>query len=225
MFKVSRLKNFFQKSALHFDEVKTLREDNKELRRQLRLAQAHSATVQIMYREMAKIAFQDPLTGLPNYRALKQYLTEVQEETLDNASCNSALIAIDMNNFKQINDTFGHEAGDEALKVMAKIIRSCVRKEDLAARRSGDEFIVVLRNCNAQDAILRAEQIKDNLQECPLIYKGENIVLTCSLGIHELDKNLTVEQNMSVADHKMYADKKVAHSIRIANQNAAKLTA
>ncbi|WP_241006445.1 GGDEF domain-containing protein, partial [Aeromonas media] len=90
---------------------------------------------------MRRLAFHDPLTGLANRRLLQQRLKERLQQAPERPL---ALIFIDLDHFKPINDTFGHETGDLLLKLVAERMGECVREEDLVARLGGDEFVIML---------------------------------------------------------------------------------
>jgi len=93
--------------------------------------------------ELSFLAYHDPLTGLPN-RALFEEMLTVTVARARRAERTLAMLFVDLDNFKQVNDTLGHHAGDVLLKALAERLKPCVRDSDLLARRSGDEFLVLL---------------------------------------------------------------------------------
>ena len=108
--------------------------------------------------EIQRLAFYDALTGLPNRRRLITYLQELIDSA-DYEASNGAVIFIDLDNFKTLNDTFGHEVGDDFLKIVAKRLVNSVRKNDLVGRLGGDEFVVVLQNDNSENFKIAVEKI------------------------------------------------------------------
>ncbi len=152
-------------------------------------------------------AHHDPLTGLPNrvllYEQLSLMLSE--EERYPNGG---ALMFIDLDKFKQINDTLGHETGDVLLKEVARRIRSCVRSSDLVARIGGDEFIVVVSHLqNTTTSATVAEKLLSVLQR-DFMLAGEPHRIACSIGIAEFPADgMTPDVLIRKADEAMYAVK------------------
>jgi diguanylate cyclase (GGDEF)-like protein/PAS domain S-box-containing protein len=111
-----------------------------------------------------QLAFFDPLTQLPNRRLLMTRLEQALEKTADNKDY-GALIFIDLDNFKKLNDTMGHEQGDLLLQAVANGLKGCVREQDTVARLGGDEFVVMLQNLNVirSKAQLRAVTIGNKI--------------------------------------------------------------
>lgn len=118
----------------------------------------------------------DPLTGLLNYQGIQ---TAVKKELVDTGSM-SALLFLDMDDFKSINDTYGHAAGDEALRRVAEILKENIRSTDYAARIGGDEFVIFLNGIhNTGNAADCARRICEHLSETQL----EDLHISCSIGI------------------------------------------
>ncbi|MEH6459545.1 diguanylate cyclase domain-containing protein [Chitinimonas sp. JJ19] len=128
------------------------------------------------------LAFYDTLTALPN----RFLFTEHVEQALRQRARNKrqlALMFIDLDDFKQVNDTLGHDAGDEMLKIVAKRLLSCVRNTDTVSRQGGDEFMVLLANLvDAHDAVTVAEKMLAALAE-PIELEGGNRLIKASIGI------------------------------------------
>jgi diguanylate cyclase (GGDEF)-like protein/PAS domain S-box-containing protein len=153
------------------------------------------------------LAFHDPLTGLPN-RAL---LLDRLEHTLAAAARNAgrpALLFIDLDRFKHINDSLGHDAGDQLLKEMAQRLRACVRESDTLARMGGDEFVLLLEHVpeSAQCAAL-ARKLIDRLS-LPMALNGHTVQVGASLGLACFpDDGASAVELMKCADVAMYAAK------------------
>lgn len=157
--------------------------------------------------EMDQLARHDVMTGLPNRRLF--------QERLDNALARSqrsgkrfALLFIDVDKFKSINDRWGHDAGDEVLKVIAMRLLSNTRKADAVARIGGDEFVVLLDSpANQDDIIAIAEKLLESVR-CPIQHNGTELQVGFSIGISQFpDNGTTATELMTSADHAMYEAK------------------
>lgn len=150
------------------------------------------------------MASYDELTGLMNRRSLDKSLNQELERIKRNDETIS-LVLLDIDQFKYINDTYGHNIGDKVLKYFSIILQECIRKSDLIFRMSGDEFVIIFRSCNMEMAVERMENIKNII----LSKKIENIKLAFSYGICECkgSDTLTGEAIMMLADNRMYKNK------------------
>jgi diguanylate cyclase (GGDEF)-like protein len=120
-----------------------------------------------------------------------------------------ALLVIDVDRFKLINDRFGHQAGDRALQFIARAIRGSVRSYDFCARQGGDEFIVVLQECDTIQAIERARELQEAVSGIPFDpAPGVAVTLSISVG-HSMypSDGASFEALLRSADERMYADK------------------
>ncbi|HWN86264.1 MAG TPA: diguanylate cyclase [Vicinamibacterales bacterium] len=150
----------------------------------------------------------DPLTGLHNSRALLDHVEKEMSKS-DRYRAERALLVIDVDRFKQINDRFGHQAGDRALQFIARAIRGSVRSYDFCARQGGDEFIVVLQDCDAAQAIERASELQEAVSGIPFEpAPGVAVTLAISVG-HSMypSDGRSFEALLRSADERMYADK------------------
>jgi diguanylate cyclase (GGDEF)-like protein/PAS domain S-box-containing protein len=154
----------------------------------------------------------DQLTGLPNRNLLADRIRQtllVAQRTHNQV----AVIIIDLNQFKFINDNLGHDAGDKALKVIAERLTSCMRAGDTVARQGGDEFVIIISNPTAADnAALVAEKIQESLA-LPFSINEHELIITCSMGISVFPKDgedaLTLMKNADVA---MYRAKEMGRN-------------
>ncbi|MGE0795544.1 MAG: GGDEF domain-containing protein, partial [Acidimicrobiia bacterium] len=114
-----------------------------------------------MIRALARSQVQastDPLTGMLNRRSLEEEIRPILEDRRP-----YAVVMADLDNFKNLNDTFGHDAGDRALRIFASSIRRALRPGDLACRHGGEEFLVVLPDCGALEAATAAERLRESI--------------------------------------------------------------
>lgn len=156
--------------------------------------------------KLERLSFEDELTGLYNRRGF----IHISEQVLSNPrQSNVACLFIDLDEFKPINDKFGHEIGDEFLKIIAKRLQYCVRENDLIGRLGGDEFICLLKNSNANVAEQIAERIVLSLSN-PVVITGQSLFGTASIGIAiaPQDEN-NIDELMKKADNAMYEAKKL----------------
>ncbi|GIV08190.1 MAG: hypothetical protein KatS3mg019_0281 [Fimbriimonadales bacterium] len=150
----------------------------------------------------------DALTGLYNRRAFESCL---QHTVAVNRlfQCPAALLLIDLDHFKQVNDTYGHTAGDAVLRAVAeRIVRVCKRKSDFVARYGGEEFAVILRETDLRDAQKIAQQIADATRREPVPVADSTLLhITLSIGVAELQPNETPETWFQRADQLLYQAK------------------
>ena len=162
--------------------------------------------------EIHRLAFYDPLTGLPNRRLLLDRLRQALPASVRRNSY-GAILFLDLDNFKTINDTKGHELGDQLLVETARRLLSCVRVDDTVARLGGDEFVVVLEELHreAQEAAAQAEVIGEKIRIAlgqPYALRGENYLITPSIGVSLFrSSDETVDNLLKRADVAMYQAK------------------
>lgn len=149
----------------------------------------------------------DVLTGLNNRRAFFEYLSHVNGLSKRHGRTYS-LVIIDLDYFKKINDTYGHQAGDEVLRRAANAINQCLRDSDISARIGGEEFACILPETSATEAVHLAQRIHSAIRECVVNYKGNEIHLTASMGLADRkDPEMTIDQVITRADEAMYEAK------------------
>ncbi|NKF50872.1 EAL domain-containing protein [Shewanella sp. WXL01] len=154
--------------------------------------------------QLLELAYKDGLTGLPNRR----YFYEKLQGLLLIKDKFFALIFLDLDGFKEVNDTLGHDYGDLLLQQVSKRLKNCVREHDTVARLGGDEFTIILEDvCNKQQLTKIANQIKTTLMD-PIVIKSERIQITGSTGITIAPKDGdTLEELIKHADQAMYLAK------------------
>jgi len=137
-------------------------------------------TLELLHKQTIK----DPLTKLYNRRFLEETLP-ISIATANRENKKLAFLMIDMDYFKQVNDTYGHKSGDMVLEQLAQILKSEVRKNDLIIRYGGEEFLIILQNIKSkEDAIKVAEKIRKSVQDTEIeIEEGNIIKKTVSIGV------------------------------------------
>ncbi|MFD1040665.1 PAS domain S-box protein [Virgibacillus byunsanensis] len=158
--------------------------------------------------QLAFMAFHDPLTGLKNRRSFLDQLEE-SIKSANNKHEEMAVMYLDMDEFKSVNDEFGHEVGDELLIEFAKRLKENVRDYDTICRIGGDEFLILLENITDQQCVTDiADRVHDASQE-PYIIKNNVINVTTSIGISFYpDDGITAKMLIHHADEAMYLGKK-----------------
>ncbi|HET6966034.1 MAG TPA: GGDEF domain-containing protein, partial [Acidimicrobiales bacterium] len=145
--------------------------------------------------------------GIANRRVLGDRLDEVLQEEIGDEP--PALLFIDLDGFKEVNDTLGHNAGDELLRAVAARLRRSVRTDDLVARLGGDEFTVLLSSVTGPDAAMEiAENLRTELAQ-PLVIADRVVAVSCSIGVMLMRPgDQTASQVLHAADAAMYGAKK-----------------
>ncbi len=183
---------------------------NKDLERAKVLAETRSAELEVAKARIEFIALHDSLTGLPNRRYLDEHLVELAEESVY-GDLGVGLLHIDLDRFKQINDTLGHAAGDAMLIHAAQVLRSNVREDDFIARIGGDEFVAVTRSGKAtlQDM---ADRIIAEMRQ-PVSYDGHQCRFGVSIGIaSDAGARIPPDQLLVNADIALYRAKSLGRS-------------
>jgi diguanylate cyclase (GGDEF)-like protein len=181
----------------------------KRLRRQLLEKQDHS----YILRNLAMI---DPLTGLYNRRFAEQRLaTEVARS--ERRGHPLTVLTLDLNNFKEINDTYGHPAGDQVLQEFASRLNKVIRGSDLAVRLGGDEFLVVLPECTLEQLKL----VLDRLSSFELDWQGQKIPVTFSAGWKDYEMGERPDEMLAKADQALYTSKRAIKKPKPAAKPAA----
>ena len=146
----------------------------------------------------------DQLTGLFNRRRAKEFLAE----TIENSGGSPITVSIgDIDFFKKVNDRYGHDAGDEVLKAAATVMRECMREDTLISRWGGEEFLIVLPNCNGDQAYMALERLRRKISDTVIETKEANIQITMTFGISEYDFSGDMEATIKTADERLYRGK------------------
>jgi diguanylate cyclase (GGDEF)-like protein len=150
----------------------------------------------------------DPLTGLPNRRSLDREFEAGLARAARTGSTISVIV-LDLDRLKEINDTYGHDAGDRALRAVGNVLRSTVRQSDLCARFAGDEFIIVLWDCSPEHEARRVKEVQAAVSAHPFEPRpGVRVALSISAGPARFPADgQTFEELLSAGDERMYQDK------------------
>jgi len=159
--------------------------------------------------ELHELAYYDRLTKVPNRFMFDKKLNEFIDKA-NKEKGEFSLLFIDLDNFKKINDTYGHETGDFVLQTMSKNISKAILKDDIVSRRSGDEFLVLLKNYTTTEEIKQIVYNILQLTSKEIIYKECTIKTSCSIGISQFPQDATQKSKLlSLADEAMYNAKEL----------------
>lgn len=151
------------------------------------------AKTRIKLRQYIRAANFDPLTGLYNKRGLEESLMTVDQNK------GGVVLAMDMRYLKVLNDTYGHEAGDAAIKHFSNSAQKALRKEDILARTGGDEFILILPDLKPEESWSVRLRLKQALIE-PFDYNGEKLSVGIRIGVARYNADVSVHDAIKTAD-------------------------
>lgn len=159
-----------------------------------------------MFHQALKMAYTDPLTQAHNRASFNDAINREMSLAIRNAK-NLSLIFFDIDHFKSINDTHGHDCGDITLASSAKWIKESLRDSDIVFRYGGEEFVILLSDTDARGAELLAERIRSSIERHTIAYGMTTIKVTASLGVSTLRIGDSAESFIKRADEAMYTAK------------------
>ncbi len=160
-----------------------------------------------LHGQVQRQAVTDELTGLANRRS---FLARLEAEVVRSRRSGSPLgiVLADLDDFKRVNDTYGHAAGDTALRSFADIVHSSSRDVDLAVRLGGEEFAVLLPDTDLEGAAQLAERIREALESATIDFEGAHISMTASFGVSSFPATANAEDLLTDADRRLYDAKR-----------------
>ena len=189
------------------ERAKAAKENMERLQKRIAEAERHAQEMSKKAEELKTVAMKDGLTGLYNRKAFGLRIESSLKRAKDVGEPFS-LIMLDVDGFKQINDTFGHVAGDKVLKKVGECLRASFRESDFIARYGGDEFAVIIEKMGRPMALERVEAFRKNLAKIKFVsHKKGEIRLTISCGVAEAKQDDTVEKLIERADEELYKEK------------------
>jgi diguanylate cyclase (GGDEF)-like protein/PAS domain S-box-containing protein len=160
--------------------------------------------IQALEAELREQAIRDPLTGLFNRRYL-QVTLDREVARVHRASQPVGIIIMDIDQFKLINDSYGHKAGDLVLEALGELLKHNIRREDIACRYGGEEFVVVMPGASLQTAQERAEMVRAHIEMLRVAYENRNISITVSVGVAAYPMHGTTGEDVLIrADRALY---------------------
>jgi diguanylate cyclase (GGDEF)-like protein/putative nucleotidyltransferase with HDIG domain len=195
--------------ALYHTEPGFYREDHRRLLE--RVCEQAAAVIHnsVVFERTEEDSLTDALTGLPNARALFQHLTR-ELSRASRLQTEFSMVVMDLDDFKHINDTYGHHVGDTALRAVSTVLRGAIRPYDMCVRYAGDEFVVVLTDCGRGQAESKRVELEDAVRRITLEPRpGDRLLLSMSAGAAVFPHDgESYEALLDTADSRMYGDKR-----------------
>jgi len=169
---------------------------------------AMSISNAVLYEQTKKLAVTDGLTGISNRPNMEQsLLSEFERSKRYNSPL--SVVLLDVDHFKDVNDSYGHQKGDEILVTFASVLKKFCRANDTAARYGGEEFLMILPQSNAQGAFKIAERVREEIMKMSFVGNDSKFSVTTSCGVAELNRGYmkNTDQLINVADNAMYEAK------------------
>jgi diguanylate cyclase (GGDEF)-like protein len=161
----------------------------------------------LLYQDALQLAQKDPLTGICNRTALDEMMHQEISHARRQGSC-CAMIMLDIDHFKTINDRYGHIIGDCALKAIVAMAKSCKRDGDLLFRYGGEEFVILMRDTDREGAVMLAERLRRHIESNPCTCSGAELAMTVSIGVSVLNESDTPVSLFARADQALYSAKR-----------------
>jgi diguanylate cyclase (GGDEF)-like protein len=157
---------------------------------------------------LEKTARTDHLTGLPNRMAVEEFASK-QLQAAARHKFGFWVVVTDLDKFKLVNDTYGHFAGDEAIKRFAQVLKANTRASDICGRLGGDEFLLIMTHGDKKSIVHTVERLRADFANEPCILNGREVLITASFGIAGFDgtEQPTLQELLTRADHALYSAK------------------
>jgi len=171
-----------------------------------------------LFEKTQRQAKTDGLTGMLNHRTFYETL-EMELRRSQRYGGQISIIMADIDNLKPINDTYGHRAGDMAIRQISRRISACIRQIDAAARYGGDEFAIILPNTSLADAVVVAERMVSLVSGTPMVWEQHEIALSISVGVGQYGSELRPDDVTKATDQALYAAKQAGkNTVRVFEQ-------
>lgn len=192
--------------------VAKVKTENESLRQELEVAlrdlRDKNGQLEQSLKRVEELAATDPLTGLYNRRHFSKVLDQLFAET-QRYEKDLTCVMIDLDGYKLLNDTYGHQVGDQLLMMAGRVISANMRRMDVAARYGGDEFVLLLPHASAEEAAQVAARIRDEYRQASAVILRRNEGVTMSVGVGSVrgDHPATADQLVAIADAALYRAK------------------
>ena len=207
-------------------ETRTMQETNRRLEQKLEASREDIASLQRDLDEVRRESMLDPLTKIFNRKSFDEGLVNAITEARDTGEP-LALMLVDIDHFKRFNDTYGHQTGDQVLRLVAMTLKSNIKGKDLAARYGGEEFVAILPSTDLEGAVTVADNIRKAIQAKELLKRSTNEKLgriTASFGVALFAPEDTVSTLIERADRCLYAAKHAGRNRVISETELVEIT-
>ncbi|TWT77571.1 putative diguanylate cyclase YdaM [Posidoniimonas polymericola] len=198
-------------TALVSGVIREMLQANQQLQQRLMTAELEVESQAAEIAEHLHTAMTDPLTELPNRRAMDDHLS-MRADAWRKHKTPYSVVMLDVDHFKQFNDTHGHAAGDEALKTIASALREALRQHDVVARYGGEEFALILPHTSLQTGQSAVHKAIQSVRATTVKVGGQSIPVTASAGLASIAAGERIESLMSRADQALYAAKQAGRN-------------
>jgi len=196
--------------SLHLDMVRS-HEDLLNARRQAEAAEQKMHELEVELGQVSELIYQDHLTGMLNRRGMDEaFVREFARAKRGQTAISVALLDID--HFKKINDTFGHEVGDQALVHLASVVKEILRPVDVVARYGGEEFVIILPDTAEADGVKIMTRLQRDLTKRYFLHENEKLLITFSAGVAQRSGEESAEALIARADNALYRAKQAGRN-------------
>ena len=196
-----------------------LENSKKEMQVLLGEVKTKNEELQKAQKKLKELASTDELTKLINRRVMLEHINEELVRYERNQK-NFCIAIADLDNFKEINDSYGHNFGDEVLFEAASLFKSMIRKQDIVARWGGEEFLFLLPETDINGGIIICDKIRSHISRLNLRYKGSTVNFTVTFGICEFKGTSTIMETISCADNYLYKGKNTGKNVTMSCVNS-----
>ena len=197
--------------ARESDRNKSFRDRSEEMRARLETLEGETRNLQERLRDEQRISMVDGLTQIPNRSACDRRMIE-EFKRWQRFGQQTSLAIWDVDLFKQVNDTYGHRAGDKVLRIIADKLNSQIRQTDFLARYGGEEFVLILAGTPPANAMQVTDKLRNSIAELGFHFKGQKVQVTVSCGVTDLRPGDLLEEAFERADKALYAAKKAGRN-------------
>ena len=204
-------------STEQVDLLKALRQQTMLLLEYRRVHKAQNKLLNELHHargEMQRLAHEDPLTGLLNRRAFEAQLVQASPAKHKQAR-GMLLMLVDLDNFKHINDAYGHQVGDLVLNHAAHVMKKILRTEDALCRWGGDEFIALLEAGSSEQTIKIGRRLREALSQTPLSRGDQTVQVSASVGLAWFHPQCSLDDNITHADKALYMAKREGGGVKL----------
>lgn len=185
---------------------RNLRTSHSELKKTVESLNISRSELEKSLAIIQEIAIHDELTGFYNRRHLMELLENEKNRSLRGNTV-FTIAMLDIDHFKKVNDTYGHQAGDEVLRRVSAAIKSTMRNTDFCGRYGGEEFVLVLIQTDLKEAMICGERMRTNIEKCQLPGVGDGLRITASIGLSQYQMREEIDTMVARADRALYRAK------------------